>query len=361
MKSIISILIVFLMSFYPKYFLHSSTIETLDDINDVSIDQLRKDEKRLTVKNRLIQDSLSLLRDKILQYENSRILQKISEKYENVKVKAKIIKKSRLRASLKPFDFTDITLNQNDSIILLDLDNSYWYVLAENSTPGYIKHSAIEETKEIAELRKYFSDINEAKEQEEIEMMQAIAKEAHRKEIEKKKEEFESNRPKNLKNTGIWSVKNYVDDFGEITDSKYISTQNKIIGNFSNTATQNAKLGVSLLIEANYSHGEEYNNSPSIFIFLYEYGRNNPVKSTRKDTYRVKLQDQDGERFDLSAVNTYDRLVFSEGDSKIIHNALIKGGLLKFVITEIETPTTKYYFEINNAEFYLNAYYQFFE
>jgi hypothetical protein len=349
------------MSFYPEYFLHASTIDTLSDIHDVSIDQLRKDEKRLTVKNNIIQDSLNLLKDKILQYENSRNLQMISEKYENVKVKAKIIKKCRLRASLKPFDFTDITLNQNDSIILLDLDNSYWYVFAENSTFGYIKHSEIDETKEIAELKKYFSDINEAKEQEEIKMMQVIAKDAHQKEIERKKNEFESNRPINLKNTGIWSVKNYVDDFGEKTDSKFISTQNKIIGNFSNTATQNSKLGVSLVIESNYSRGEEYNNSPSIFIFLYEYGSNNPVKSTRKDTYRVKLQDKDGERFDLSAENTSDRLVFSEGDSKIIHNALIKGGLLKFVITEIGTPTTNYYFEINNAGFYLNAYYQFFE
>lgn len=72
--------------------------------------------------------------------------------------------------------------------------------------------------------------------------------------------------------------------------------------------------------------------------------------------YSVRLQDKDGNRNDLKATNYSDRLSFDENASRIIHNALIKGGNIKFSIVKDDTPTTKYQFEIQNADWYENAY-----
>ncbi|MCK5591653.1 MAG: hypothetical protein KAI72_06835, partial [Candidatus Pacebacteria bacterium] len=68
------------------------------------------------------------------------------------------------------------------------------------------------------------------------------------KELEEKKrqedEEKEKIRLANLNNTGMWSVRYYVDNFGEPTRQGYITNTNLIKGKFSNTATQNSDLNV---------------------------------------------------------------------------------------------------------------------
>ena len=94
------------------------------------------------------------------------------------------------------------------------------------------------------------------------------------KEIEKKKQEEEAEeklRLANLNNTGIWSVKFYVDDFGEPTKKGYIINTKKIRGTFSNTATQDSKLDVEFVISG-------HPKRVSVEIYLYEYAHNNPVK-----------------------------------------------------------------------------------
>lgn len=150
----------------------------------------------------------------------------------------------------------------------------------------------------------------------------------------------------NLNNTGIWQVVNFVDDFGEPTDNKYIRNSSLIKGSFSNTATQNSDLNIRFLIS----------NRDDVSIMLYEYAGNNPVKAIGNTNYRVLLQNKDGERHDLGAVNRSDRLSFSVNHSRIIHNALLKGGEVQFRINEVRTPTTQYHFSINNALYYDNAY-----
>ena len=55
--------------------------------------------------------------------------------------------------------------------------------------------------------------------------------------------------------SGIWKVNYYVDDFGDPTDSGYISNLNissisdMTAGTFSNSATTNAKLYIAFIIE----------------------------------------------------------------------------------------------------------------
>lgn len=165
---------------------------------------------------------------------------------------------------------------------------------------------------------------------------------------EKRREEEEKERVRlaNLNNTGIWSVSYYVDDFGEPTKEKYIKNTQLISGYFSNTATQNSDLNVKILIT----------DKSNIDIMLYEYARNNPVKAISSDSYKVLVQEKDGNRLSLWATNYSDRLSLNKSDANKLHTALIKGGTLKFHIIDAETPTTEYEFTIQNADWYNNAY-----
>jgi len=167
--------------------------------------------------------------------------------------------------------------------------------------------------------------------------------------IEKKKKEAEEKeriRLANINNTGMWSVRHYVDEFGEPTKQGYITNSSSIKGTFSNTATQDSRLNVDFLIS----------NSSKISIQLYEYAGNNPVKAYSSESYRVLIQDKDGKRLKLRATNYSDRLSFDKTTSRKVHNIFMKGGTIKFKIVEIDTPTTEYEFTISKADWYENAY-----
>jgi hypothetical protein len=150
----------------------------------------------------------------------------------------------------------------------------------------------------------------------------------------------------NANMTGMWAIRYYVDEFGERTKKGYITNSNTIKGTFSNTATEGSELNVELLI----------NSSSKIYIQLYEYAGNNPVKAYDSDSYSVYIQDKNGNRLSLTAVNYSDRLGFDESSSLEVHKALMKGGTIKFRIKEVETPTTQYQFTIDEADFYDNAF-----
>lgn len=84
-----------------------------------------------------------------------------------------------------------------------------------------------------------------------------------------------------------------------------------------------------------------------MFRYFFEYAGNNPVKSYKKDKYSVSIKDKSGYNFTIEAINySSDRLTFNSSGSRAVHYALEKGGLLKFVIVEKDSPTTEYYFEI---------------
>lgn len=162
----------------------------------------------------------------------------------------------------------------------------------------------------------------------------------------KEAEEKERVRLANIDNTGMWDVSFYVDDFGEPTKEGYIRNKEHITGYFSNTATQNSSLNVKLLITS----------SSDISIMLYEYSNNNPVKAYSPNVYRILIQDSDGKRFKLGAINYSDRLSFGKANSLKVHKILMRGGSIKFKIIESDTPTTNYEFTITKADWYGNAY-----
>ena len=136
---------------------------------------------------------------------------------------------------------------------------------------------------------------------------------------------------------GIWTIRNYVDSFGELTEDSYITTSKVIKGLFSNSATQNSDLDVCFLIT----------NSTNIDIELFEYAGNNPVKAYSPDKYKVLIQDELGKRLQLEATNYSDRLSFGKNASLLVHNTLMKAkGTIKFIIIEHETPINVYKFNV---------------
>jgi hypothetical protein len=150
----------------------------------------------------------------------------------------------------------------------------------------------------------------------------------------------------NLNNTGMWQNTFYVDDFGEQTKDAFIRNAELISGSFSNTATQDSKLNVRLLIDG----------SAKMAIVLYEYAGNNPVKDVSTTAYTVRIKDRDGKKYELRATNGSDRLVLGSVDSGVLNQVLLKGGQIQFWLQNLGTPTTQYQFTIANADWYGNAY-----
>jgi hypothetical protein len=145
---------------------------------------------------------------------------------------------------------------------------------------------------------------------------------------------------------GMWRVKHYVDEFGAETKNGYVGNAEPIKGTFSNSATQDSDLIVSLLIDKDLG----------ISIKLYEYAHNNPVKAYDYDDYEVNVKDKNGKAYHLRGTNyKSDRLTLDKLGAKQLHAALLKGGKLQFVIRESDTPTNVYNFTIDNAAGYLDA------
>lgn len=161
----------------------------------------------------------------------------------------------------------------------------------------------------------------------------------------------------NINNLGIWEINYFVDEFGEPTNDGYITTKNPIYGTFSNTATEGSALRARFIIA----------DKKDIAIKLFEYNRDNPVKD--HDSYRVLVQDKDGERYEFRAHNSSDRITFSDyldywhgnhnegiSHSEKMHKILLKGGRIKIKLINSDRETTQYYIEIVNADWYENAY-----
>jgi len=155
------------------------------------------------------------------------------------------------------------------------------------------------------------------------------------------------NKKSSLDSLGIWKVNYFVDEFGDATQSGYITTNKLIDGIFSNSATTNAKLIVRLIIEENYN----------IAIKLFEYGGNHPVKSSpsHPDKYVIRMK-HNGEQIagDFEGINSSDRIKFGRkgwgetDDQRLLLNYLNLGGELSIYIQEIKkygVPST-YKFDI---------------
>lgn len=172
------------------------------------------------------------------------------------------------------------------------------YVLArQNIEMLYEKHPESPKNAEFAKLLKA------------IDQKERALKKKH------EAEEKERIRVANLNNIGMWSIRYFVDKFGDRTRDAYLTNTDRIRGQFSNTATQDSKLDVILMVDG----------IDDISILLYEYAGRNPVKATSQDYYAVSVQDDLGNQFELTANNTSDRLRLDPQSSHKVHNALLGG------------------------------------
>ena len=147
---------------------------------------------------------------------------------------------------------------------------------------------------------------------------------------------------KKAKQENNWKLKHYVDEFGDETDDKYINYVG--IGTFSNTATTDSLLKVSILVDTN----------SGIAIKLYEYGDNvvqNSYSSRRKYTVSVKTPSGDKKTFEGYMRSSSGDRIFMSDNSLLFQFKNVSptniDNKMKFHIVDNDRPTTYYDFEVD--------------
>lgn len=148
------------------------------------------------------------------------------------------------------------------------------------------------------------------------------------------------------KKRSCWSMGQYIDDFGDDSGDRFIST--KLIGTFSNSATTNSLLKVDVVVES----------STKISIILYEYGSSR-VKEHTSTSYILKIRTKQGDST-LTGENWADRIVLTSQSANILHRHLINNREIKFYVrkdSEFDS-LTKYSFQIPNNCLYKKVFLQ---
>lgn len=143
-----------------------------------------------------------------------------------------------------------------------------------------------------------------------------------------------------------WVKREYFDEFNEGTGEWYITNEVDIRGTFSNTATTNSPLYVSLLISS----------KDNIEIFFYEYNSKQPVKAISEEGFHLRMKGSDNITQIFHPKLYSDRLTFENNDSITIHEIFSKGGEVKFHFTDEEYSSRTYNFKVNFDEGYLEAF-----
>ena len=159
-----------------------------------------------------------------------------------------------------------------------------------------------------------------------------------------------------VEGTGIWSIKYFVDEFGDPTDQGYIAHDFYIKGVFSNSATTNSNLNVYFLISG----------ADDIAVQLYEYAGRNPVKAFSTDSYSIVVKDSKGTKHSMTG-KMYEggnRIYFDPSFKKDhiskMHNVFMGGGEVSVVISKSDYGLSTYKFKVN-ADGYKNAFEQLFK
>ncbi|MDL2228072.1 WG repeat-containing protein [Odoribacter sp. OttesenSCG-928-L07] len=147
---------------------------------------------------------------------------------------------------------------------------------------------------------------------------------------------------KNRNNLGVWKIGYYVDDFGDPTNSPYITTV--ILGKYHTSGMSNEELRVVFLID-------DY----SIRIQLYEYTFQDAAPINGRGSITFKIRDKNNNEYTIQAYNDDkgNTNVDSEDTMKLM-NILKSGGKIRFS-AENTRYSHRYNFTIENADFFDNA------
>ena len=143
---------------------------------------------------------------------------------------------------------------------------------------------------------------------------------------------------------GYFATHYYVDEFDQPTADGYVANDTYFVGKFSNSATNDSKLYVTVCVDKD-----------SVVFFLYEYGRYQVKNSSSQysDKYDIIMKTEDGTRYEFSG-RIYaggDRLFVEDDYEAIVLNALKSGGVVSFHITESDRTTTTYLFSVQTTNF----------
>ena len=143
---------------------------------------------------------------------------------------------------------------------------------------------------------------------------------------------------------GDWSKSFYVDDFGDKTNQGFISQTVK--GKFSNSATENSRLRVKILI----SNANVMENVP--WFRLYEYDGRNPIKgvySRNGMSCRIKNQDNIISRLPITQNQGSDHFEISyiKKNIKMFEELIANEGTASFVCIDDNSSSSKYMFKFD--------------
>lgn len=149
---------------------------------------------------------------------------------------------------------------------------------------------------------------------------------------------------------GSWAVDYYVDDFDQPTDKWYISTDNSVEGNFSNSATTKSQLNAQIAVDK-----DEETGADRVAIFLWEYGRTMVKNSSEQtvDEYNIIMRTADGSDHDLTGTMYCggDRLFIDDSYVGDVIAALKESGTVSFRIVDANRTTSTYLFSIETSNF----------
>ena len=146
------------------------------------------------------------------------------------------------------------------------------------------------------------------------------------------------------KSLGNWELSYYVDEFNEKTSNAYIYTKEIIEGVFSNSATTDSRLYVTIAVD-----------KEDISIFLYEYG-SHQVKnysSRSRQEYEILLKTEDGKKYEIRGL-IYpggDRVYIAEAFRDTVLSALKSGGKISFYLVESDYTISEYLFSVETTNF----------
>lgn len=105
----------------------------------------------------------------------------------------------------------------------------------------------------------------------------------------------------------VWQVTQYVDEFERPINLFYVTNLEYIKGVFSNTATNNSLLKVSIIIDYDPDLSYYSDSKTQILLFLYEYG-NKQLKSSIQEEFTIKILDTKGNVFETTGILYQDRI-----------------------------------------------------
>ena len=156
---------------------------------------------------------------------------------------------------------------------------------------------------------------------------------------------------------GIWEVRDELDEFGDSTGRKYITTINPISGTYSNSRNNNSPLNITIKI---ISRG----NSNQVIITPYLGARDVPgIPFGSRREYSVAIRDKNNNIFRTREYLSLDNISFNfynvlQQNFTIMHNAFMLGGIIRIRMETDPDERNKesYSFDINNADGYRDAY-----